>query len=65
VDLSEKILCFRAKHNLTQEQLAKLCRLSKLTIIKAEHGDEVSRITRKKIEIKMQEVENGSINLAN
>lgn len=63
MDLGEKMLCFRAKHNLTQEQLAKLCRLSKLTIIKAERGDEVSRITSKKIEIKMQEVEDGSINL--
>lgn len=64
MELSEKMIRFRAKHNLTQTQLAELCSLSKLTIINAER-DDVSRITRAKIELKMEEVENGSINISN
>lgn len=62
--LSEKMIRFRAKHNLTQAQFAELCSLSKLTIINAEKDDSVSRITKAKIELKIEEVENGSINLA-
>ena len=64
MELSEKILRFRAKHDLTQRQFAKLCGLSVRTIVSAENG-EVSKFARAKIEYHMEEAENGSINKSN
>lgn len=49
-ELAEKIINFRAKHNLTQVKFASLCKMSPVTIINVEHGKPVSRLTRARIE---------------
>lgn len=53
--LSEKMVEYRAKHNLTQKQLAELCGLTAQTIVKAEQGKPLTRLTEKKIELKIKE----------
>ena len=56
MELSEKMLRFRAKHDMTQRQFAQLCGLSRRTIVNAENG-EVSKFARAKIEYHMEETE--------
>lgn len=53
--LSEKMVEYRAKHNLTQKQLAELCGLTAQTIVKAEQGKPLTRLTEKKIELAIKE----------
>lgn len=53
--LSEKMVEYRAKHNLTQKQLAELCGLTAQTVIKAEQGKPLTRLTEKKIELAIKE----------
>lgn len=36
--LSDNIIRYRAKHDLSQEQMAKKCGITKLTIFNIEHG---------------------------
>ena len=55
--LSDKMVEYRAKHNLTQKQLAELCGLTAQTIVKAEQGKPLTRLTAKKIELKIKEEE--------
>lgn len=55
--LSEKMVEYRAKHNLTQKQLAELCGLTAQTIVKAEQGKPLTRRTAKKIELIIKEEE--------
>lgn len=53
--LSEKMVEYRAKHNLTQKQLAELCGITTQTVIKAEQGKPLTRLTAKKIELAIKE----------
>ena len=55
--LSEKMVEYRAKHNLTQKKLAELCGITVQTVIKAEQGKSLTRRTAKKIELKIKEEE--------
>lgn len=48
--LQRKMIVFRAKHNLSQEELAKMCLLSKQTINTVELGiQKPSKLTEQKI----------------
>lgn len=48
--LIEKIIVFRAKHNLSQENFAKMCCLTQQTICNIENGrQDPSKITKQKI----------------
>lgn len=49
MDISEKILNFRAENNLTQPELAKIAGVSTLTIWRAENKQNVRKITLAKI----------------
>lgn len=53
--LSEKMVEYRAKHNLTQKQLAELCGITAQTVVKAEQGKPLTRLTEKKIELAIKE----------
>lgn len=53
--LSEKMVEYRAKHNLTQKKLAELCGITVQTVIKAEQGKPLTRLTAKKIELAIKE----------
>ena len=55
--LSDKMVEYRAKHNLTQKQLAELCGITAQTVIKAEQGKPLTRRTAKKIELEIKEEE--------
>ena len=48
--LAEKMMWYRAKNGLTQQELADLCGLSKMTICQIEKGNQIpSKITQMKI----------------
>lgn len=53
--LSEKMVEYRAKHNLTQKRLAELCGITVQTVVKAEQGKPLTRLTAKKIELIIKE----------
>ena len=55
MELSERMVEYRAKHDLTQKQLAQLCGLTAQTIVKAEQGKPLTRLTEKKIELAIKE----------
>ena len=55
--LSDKMVEYRAKHNLTQKKLAELCGITVQTVIKAEQGKPLTRLTAKKIELIIKEEE--------
>lgn len=49
-ELSNKILDYRAKHNISQNDFAKLCNISQQTACNVENGvQKPSKITLKKI----------------
>lgn len=49
-ELSEKIIDYRANHNLSQLEFAKLCKISQQTACNVENGSQKpSKITLKKI----------------
>ena len=50
MDLAERILNYRVKHNLTQQEFAELVGVKKLTIWRVENNGNVSKITKIKIE---------------
>lgn len=54
-ELSKRIINYRANHNLSQKDLADICGLDRTTIVKAESGRSVSKITIAKIEMAIQE----------
>lgn len=54
--LAERILEYRAKHNISAREFAKMCKLSLQTIYSIENGVQVpSKITRLKIENVLKE----------
>lgn len=58
--LSEKMMWYRAEHGLSQQELADLCGLSKMTICQIEKGNQIpSKITQMKI---MLIIEGGKTN---
>ena len=51
-DLADKMVLYRARHNLNQEKLAQLCGLSLQTINSVEKGTQKpSRLTEQKIRL--------------
>ena len=49
-ELGEKIVCYRAKYNLSQTEMAKLCKLTLQTIWNIENGVQTpTRLTKQKI----------------
>ena len=49
-ELSRKIICYRAEHNLNQEQFAKQCKLTTQTVCNIENQKQTpSKITIQKI----------------
>ena len=51
-ELARRIILFRAKYGLTQEEFAELCNVSRITIHGIEAGREnISKVTRAKIEL--------------
>lgn len=57
-DLIDEILCYRAAHNLTQGEFAKLANVSVGTIVKIEHGGIPTRLTAAKIRLFLKEAKN-------
>lgn len=62
--LPERMMYFRAEHNLTQEDLGELCGLAGVTICNVENGSNPSKMTRIKIELALKkgEAENAVVN---
>lgn len=57
--LQERMIRYRAVHNMSQEEFARKCSLSKQTINAVENGiQEPSKITREKIIIVLEEKQN-------
>ena len=57
-ELREKILEYRAKHDMSQRDFANLCHLNVMTINGIEVGKRMpTKMTAKKIEIAMEEKE--------
>lgn len=58
--LEEKMLLYRAKHNLSQTELAKKCKVTSQTIHMVESGQQKpSRLTEAKIRLVIEEKEDG------
>lgn len=53
--LSEKMVEYRARHDMTQKKLAEKCSLSVNTVARAERGGPLNRLTIKKIEMEIEE----------
>lgn len=54
--LQEKMIRYRAVHNISQEEFAKRCGLSKQTVYAVENSiQEPSKITREKIRLVIEE----------
>ena len=54
-DLSEKIIRYRAKHSLSQEEMAMTCGVSKQTIFNIEHGTQApTKLTQMKIKLVLE-----------
>lgn len=55
-ELANKLIDFRARHNLTQQETAKLCGISTRTLLMIESGKYTAKpVTARKIEIKLEE----------
>lgn len=49
-DFGQRLIVFRAKHNLTQQKMAQMCKVSLQTIYLLENGlQKPSKLTRQKI----------------
>lgn len=56
--LAERILAYRAKHNISAKEFAERCKLSTQTVYSIENGwQHASKITRLKIENVLKEKE--------
>lgn len=61
MSLRERILQFRAKYNLSQEDFANLCKLNVMTINSIETGKrKPTQLTETKIKMTMEEKENNA-----
>lgn len=52
--LAEEIILYRAKNNLTQEDFAKMCGMSPVTILRAEKSLPMHKRTEVQIRLAMQ-----------
>ena len=50
-ELVEKMIAYRAKHSISQKELAKRCHLSEITILNAERGKRLTNLTIGKIKL--------------
>lgn len=53
--LADACFYYRAKHHLSQEELAEKCGVNRVTINKVERGKEASKITQAKIRLVVDE----------
>ena len=53
--LAEEIIKYRAKHDINQCEMARLCRVDRATIVKLEKGVNCSKITEAKIRLIIDE----------
>lgn len=58
--MEEKIIEYRARHNMSQVKFAKLVGVDRATIIRAENGKGISKLTEAKIKI-LLEKEDGNV----
>lgn len=58
MELSNRIVEYRARHRLTQRDFSKLAGISEPTLAKAENGQHIGKIATAKIIIAMEEKEN-------
>lgn len=58
-NLAEASVYYRARNNLSQEELAKQCGVTRATIYNVESGKSVSRRTEAKIRILMEKDKGG------
>lgn len=59
-NLSNKLIDFRARYNLTQSEVAKMCGISTKTLLMIENGNHVPKpVTARKIEILIEEYKGG------
>lgn len=56
-ELAQACIEYRAKHDLTQTEFAKRCRLERTVISKAETGKPISKMTEIKIRLTIEEEE--------
>jgi len=58
MNIQDRLVIYRAKHRLTQKEMAERCGLSVMTISSVENGiQEPTRLTRAKIELVIGEEE--------
>lgn len=56
MDLTEKMIRYRAKHRLTQKQFAEMCGISQQTLCSVETGQQIpGKMTLAKIMLAMEE----------
>lgn len=61
-DLGKRMIAYRARHNMSQEELAQKAKLSVMTVNFAENGTRtISKLTRWKIELAIKEGEKDAI----
>lgn len=58
--MEEKIIEYRARHNMSQVEFAKLVGVDRATIIRAENGKGISKLTLAKIKM-LLEKEDGNV----
>ena len=59
MNLAKRMLRYRAKHNLTQRQLADLCKINRCYLSEIENGADPGKIVREKIELVIGGEDNG------
>lgn len=52
--MEEKIIEYRARHNMSQVEFAKLVGVDRATIIRAENGKGISKLTEAKIKMAIE-----------
>ena len=61
-DLGKRMIAYRARHNMSQEELAQKAKLNVMTVNFAENGTRtISKLTREKIELVIKEDEKNEI----
>lgn len=60
VDLALECIRYRARHDLSQAQMGKLCKLHRTVICDVENGHEYSKLTQEKIMCVIEKEEIGN-----
>lgn len=61
MELSEEIIAFRARYNMSQKKMAELCNVSFVTLFYIEKGNDCTDLTRYKILQAMEKYERENI----